>query len=415
LAGSVGCWAAVAAGGSQGEFSGCFGDLASAAAAGGRTIGTFSLFYAPRKVCPIRTVNLLWKSTCEPSRRLFGGADTVLDLWSIPRRSVESRRCVRQPVVNRVTDWPDGPGATGRASCGKDPPCPPTTACRRTVGSWPEENPPISGSRPECQQQRGVTGRRSRGGPELPQFLAEETLSMRWRMVLGALVVSASMCSQSFGLELLDRLLGLDNCCGGCGSCAQCAEPACAPCQAARACAPEPACCEPEPCCDPCGRRCDLFSGLRDLFKCNRCGRNSCGCEPACEPACETCKPACEPACAPSCEPSCRPRGLRLLRPACRTACQPSCEPACEPACNPCARSCRRGLRLRDLDILGLFSCNCRSCCDPCGQSAGCGCGAGTGAPAAAGEAQPAGEAPAPAPDPSAYLRRLPSINQAAF
>ena len=38
---------------------------------------------------------------------------------------------------------------------------------------------------------------------------------MRWNMVLGALVVSVGLCGQSYGFELLERMLGLG---GGCES-----------------------------------------------------------------------------------------------------------------------------------------------------------------------------------------------------
>src|SRR4029078_9491966 len=49
---------------------------------------------------------------------------------------------------------------------------------------------------------------------------------MRWNMVFGALVVSVGLCAQSFGFELLDRMLGLNDC--GCNSCCQkSCEPSC--------------------------------------------------------------------------------------------------------------------------------------------------------------------------------------------
>src|SRR5690606_15668294 len=90
--------------------------------------------------------------------------------------------------------------------------------------------------------------------------------SMRWTMILGALVVSAGLSSQSYGFELLDRMLGISY--GG-GSCCEkpCGEayaPACG-CGAAEAC---------NPCCQ---KRCGLFHGLFS--------RQSC-CPTQCEPAC---------------------------------------------------------------------------------------------------------------------------------
>ncbi len=77
---------------------------------------------------------------------------------------------------------------------------------------------------------------------------------MKWNMVFGALVVSVGLCGRGFGFELLDRMLGLNDC--GCNSCCQTSEP-------------------------------------------------SCGCDKGCEPSC--CAAAAEPSCcaAPACEASC--------------------------------------------------------------------------------------------------------------
>src|SRR5690606_41926598 len=57
-----------------------------------------------------------------------------------------------------------------------------------------------------------------------PQFKQRRRCSMKWNMVFGALVVSVGLCSQSFGFELLDRMLGLNDC--GCNSCCT-AQPSC--------------------------------------------------------------------------------------------------------------------------------------------------------------------------------------------
>ena len=43
---------------------------------------------------------------------------------------------------------------------------------------------------------------------------------MKRMMYLGALVLGVTVCSQSFGFELLDRMLG-------CKGCASCCEPGC--------------------------------------------------------------------------------------------------------------------------------------------------------------------------------------------
>jgi hypothetical protein len=216
---------------------------------------------------------------------------------------------------------------------------------------------------------------------------------MKWNLILPAMVLSLGLCSQSFGFELLNKMLGHHR--GGCNSCCetscceqQCCQPACEPacCEQPACCEPacEPSCCEQDACCDPCNscckkKRCDLFGGLRGLFdhgckkSCCDNGCNSC-CEPACEPACCE-QPACEPAC---CE-------------------QPSC---CDP-CNSCCKKKRCGL------FAGLFhrkkSC-CNTGCGGCDSCGGCSsCGGGVGAPAAAGDAAPV--PPAPMADPSASYR----------
>src|SRR4051812_39715766 len=114
--------------------------------------------------------------------------------------------------------------------------------------------------------------------------LRRRRCSMKWKMIFGALVVSAGLCSQGFGFELLDRMLGGGGGCGGCcaPSCCQptcCEQPACEPtCCEQAAC--QPTCCEQPACggcntgcggcntgCGGCGHRhCHLFGGMRGLF-----------------------------------------------------------------------------------------------------------------------------------------------------
>ena len=129
----------------------------------------------------------------------------------------------------------------------------------------------------------------------MPQFKKRRVCSMKAKMVFGALLLSAALCSQGFGFELLANMVGLNR--GGGGQCCEpqccekaCCEPACEP----ECC--EPACCEPE-CCEPackpaCRKRGPLCCLLDDLF-----GRRKCCAQPSC---CE--KACCEPAC---CEPAC--------------------------------------------------------------------------------------------------------------
>lgn len=188
---------------------------------------------------------------------------------------------------------------------------------------------------------------------------------MKWNMVFGALVVSVGLCSQSFGFELLDRMLGLNDC--GCNSC-----------------------CTAEA---------------------------SCGCDKGCEPACCAAEPSCcaavEPACgcAAACEPAC------AAPAACGCAAEPAC--GCAPACDSCNSCCKK----RHCGLLGIFHCH-KKCCKPaCGCGNGCaaacepacGCAAATGCAAGCGAAPmgddvsaPADDAapmpPAPTADPSASV-----------
>jgi hypothetical protein len=202
--------------------------------------------------------------------------------------------------------------------------------------------------------------------------------SMKRMMFLGALVLGVTVCSQSFGFELLDRMLG-------CKGCTSCCEPACdagaACCEPA--CDAGPACCEPAcdagvACCEPgcaadagcCGvrKKHHLFGGLKGLFercklKHRGCCDNSC-CEPACdagaaccEPACDAGAACCEPACdagVACCEPGCAADAgccgvrkkctpirdfLRALHSAkkcggCTSCCEPDCSAGCEPDCS---------------------------------------------------------------------------------
>ena len=48
---------------------------------------------------------------------------------------------------------------------------------------------------------------------------------MRSKMMCGALLLSVALCSQGFGGELANRLLGLNSCgCSTCGACEKVAE-----------------------------------------------------------------------------------------------------------------------------------------------------------------------------------------------
>ncbi len=251
---------------------------------------------------------------------------------------------------------------------------------------------------------------------------------MKGRIVFGALLLtSVALCSQGFGFELLDNMLGLNR---GCGSC--CEQAPCDPCEKVKACAPEPACCgvENPGCCAPRRPVCDLFNGLKGLFCCKpSCKKQCCDpCDPcgevkACAPEPQCCDP-CDTGCGP-CAKKCRPRLFaNLCKPVCKPACEPACEPTCEPACNPCKPRCCKPTPVRDF-LEKLFSCcnpRCKkSCCKPaCGEGCevacgGCGVTESTAAPAKAAPAEEAAPLPAaPKADPSASLQRTRNILQAS-
>ena len=183
---------------------------------------------------------------------------------------------------------------------------------------------------------------------------------MKFKMFFGALVLSTGLCTQSFGFELLDTMLGLNGCgcqsrtrarccakpCGQPKSC--CAKVACRP---KRCCAPKPkTCCAKKKSC--CRQRsgCDLFAGLRGLFSCGC--RSKCGCDAKPKTCC--------------------------AKKSCRSRC----------GCG--------------LNLLSIFK-----CCKGSG-----GCGKASGGDAGAGDAVPM--PPDPMPDPSASIGPPRKVFQAA-
>ena len=138
---------------------------------------------------------------------------------------------------------------------------------------------------------------------------------MKRMMFLGALVLGVTVCSQSFGFELLDRMLGHKGCASccepGCDAGNGCCEPGCdagngccePACGAGNGCA-EPACDAGNGCCEPscgadscCGgrKKHDLFGGLKGLFE--KCKRKHHGCCDSCcdEPDCGAGEGQCGP------------------------------------------------------------------------------------------------------------------------
>lgn len=153
------------------------------------------------------------------------------------------------------------------------------------------------------------------------------------------MVLASSVCSHSYGFDLLDRMLGMK----GSGTSGSCCE---APCDDNICC--EPACgAESTGCgltsCEPaCGCESKHGSCLKGLF--NH-GNNECGCESACETPCE---PAC---------------GCESKHGSCLKGLLNHGKNGCEPACG-CESS-----------LCGETSCGCETACvaDPCCDSQGCG------------------------------------------
>lgn len=237
------------------------------------------------------------------------------------------------------------------------------------------------------------------------------------------LALGCMMTTQSFGFDLLDRMLGSKGC--GCDT-ACCADPSCgseAPC-----CAADPACgCEAPSCgCDSgCGLKGGLLSGLKG------CGsKASCGCESACpcEPACGAESACCDSGCDSGCGIGKNRGGLlkKLFSRKCGKGCDSGCEPACgaesacgcaAPACGCDAPSCDSGCGCgskRGGLLSKLFGgCKSSSSCDM-GCDSGCGCGSSSMAPTMAPEVDSAPEAPAPIVDPSAYNQGKRRVVQAS-
>src|SRR5687767_5521647 len=127
---------------------------------------------------------------------------------------------------------------------------------------------------------------------------------MNAKILLGALVISAGLCSQGFSGHLLGRMMHSHN---GCG--ASCCETSCC----------ESSCCDSySDCCDPCGSCCepcwqpkcchrgaDLFRGLFSHHGCC----DSCGCDSCCESSC------CDHGCGSCCESSCCDHGCGCKKP----------------------------------------------------------------------------------------------------
>ena len=265
---------------------------------------------------------------------------------------------------------------------------------------------------------------------------------MKRTLLTLTMVLASSVCSQSFGFDLLDKMLGMKGCGSSAGCCSTgcdvpCAEPACgveAPCGV---CAAEPACgveapcgvCAAEPACGveaPCG-----------------CTEPTCGCEApyavVAQPTCAApslCNSGCDSACGKQGGCGLLGNGCGLLSKlfgknhgsscdsACGFAAQPNC--GCEVPCEmPCDTGCDShcggnkcgGLLSKLFGNLHKKQSCCDSACDM-GCNTGCGCatpgimGAPTmqTAPGADATSMP----PAPVVDPSASYSAKRRVIQAS-
>ena len=110
---------------------------------------------------------------------------------------------------------------------------------------------------------------------------------MKWNTIVGTIVLSLGLCSQSFGFDLLNRMLGSSGC--GCDNGAK------------NCCAPGPSCCVKKPDCGPkcCVKKCEPILSRFCLKKCcndcSKCCDKGCadkGCA-APAPTCAAPAPAC--------------------------------------------------------------------------------------------------------------------------
>jgi hypothetical protein len=194
---------------------------------------------------------------------------------------------------------------------------------------------------------------------------------MKWNMVLSALAVSVSLCGQSFGFGLLDRMLGLNDC--GCNTCCSTAAPACG---CDKGCGPS-----------NCETTCSAAATPAAEPGCAAATAPSCG-APACEPACSAAGPSC--GCAAPAEPSCG------AAPACGTACG-NCNPCCRPGLFQglkglfdCAFPCRPVIVFEPICHRSCCNSGCAAAAPSCGCAAtapSCGCAAA--APACGGCQKP--------------------------
>ncbi len=176
---------------------------------------------------------------------------------------------------------------------------------------------------------------------------------MKWNILVGTLVLGLGLSTQSFGGDLLDRMLG--NNYNGCCDKVSCCDTPCAD--------PGPSCgcetgCDVQ--CVPCKPKCRKTPLLDLLRNCTKCKKSACdgGCDAGCaDPGCGA-EPAC--GCEQAADPGC--------------GCEQGCDNGCDAACAP--KKCRKTPLL---DLLRRHhakkSCCDAGCADPCsGAEPACGC-----------------------------------------
>ena len=265
---------------------------------------------------------------------------------------------------------------------------------------------------------------------------------MKINIVFGSLVLGASLCGQSFGGDLLSRLLGGH----GCGAKSSCcdtsvADPSCGA-EMASGCGAGPSCGAEmaSPCGSgygagpSCGAEMAAPCGLGSVAP--SCGAEIASCDPCAAPSCAPHRPilahlkgklvhlkgklASKAACAPSCDPIGPSCGAEIASPCGSGYAAPSCGAEIA-ACDPCSSgpSCDSGFGGRKhCGLLAkIFSGKKKGCdagaCDSCASPVAAGCSSCGGTAISAPVASPMA-APAPVVDPHAYMNTKRHVIQAS-
>jgi len=252
---------------------------------------------------------------------------------------------------------------------------------------------------------------------------------MKLNIFVGSLVLGLSLCTQSFGFDLLDRMLGMN----GCG-----ADTAKSCCAAAPSCGADKGCAGKGGCNIGGGRQRLCSKNLLDSIGSKRCCQKASCADKGCanRGGNKGCANKGCAAAAPSCSAKAA-AGCAAAAPTCAAKADPSCAApaAAAPSCGAdkagcagkggCRQICRPGLLDRLMAMKPSLGCCNKGCATGCtaGAKAGCAAPAAHGpacgcdghaapAPAVKGEAAP--QPPAPVVDPSAYLNTQRRVVQAS-